>query len=196
MFSAIRLAGYGVQEKNNFLNEWGWGAIMEQMGQKVMDRNFIASFPTCAWFKISDQRERRRIMEANPAEKYKILLVEDERPVREIARLMMQFAGHEVLVAADGAEAVSIFESLAPSIDLVVLDYSLPGMDGLDVMERLREIRKDVRVIISSGYAPGDVLNLAQHKGTASFDGYLQKPFEMSELAVALRDVMKTLPLA
>ncbi|HBF33582.1 TPA: hypothetical protein DDW35_03355 [Candidatus Sumerlaeota bacterium] len=177
------------------------GVIMEQtMGgvtmEQTMDRNFISSFSACTWFKMPHQRERSGAMQTTPAEKYRILLVEDERPVREIARLMMQFAGHEVIIAADGAEALAIFERMGSDIDLVLLDYSLPGMDGIDVMGKLRAIRKDARIIMSSGYGRGDVLDRAQRKGANSFDAYLQKPFEMNELIFAVRDVMHTSPLA
>ena len=89
-----------------------------------------------------------------------------------------------------------MFERLGAEIDLVVLDYSLPGMDGIDVMSKLRAIRKDARIIMSSGYGRGDVLDRAHRKGGNTFDAYLQKPFEMNELIFAVHDVMNASPLA
>ncbi len=87
--------------------------------------------------------------------------------------------GYRVLEAGDGAEAVSIFEEQWREIDLVLLDLSMPVMDGNECFDRLMSISGDTKVIVSSGYARDPDADNLLDKGAV---GYLAKPYEMSNL--------------
>jgi PAS domain S-box-containing protein len=113
----------------------------------------------------------------------KILVVDDEEIVRRIARTALERAGYTVLQAADGREAIEVFEREAGDIRLVALDMTMPGMSGEETFRRLREIEAEVPVLVSSGYAKAEVF---QRFG-GSIDGYLHKPYGITDLARAVR---------
>jgi signal transduction histidine kinase len=86
-----------------------------------------------------------------------ILLVEDEEMVRSVGRLMLQRLGFEVLTASDGREAVDLYRERNGTITAVVLDMTMPNMDGKEALEELRRIRADVQVLMTSGFTADDV---------------------------------------
>ena len=106
------------------------------------------------------------------------LLVDDEETVRGIGREMLQELGFEVLTASDGREAVELFKS-SGAISLVVLDLTMPHMDGEQCFRELRRLNPDVQVIMSSGYNEQEVTQKFSGKGLA---GFVQKPYRLSAL--------------
>jgi len=116
-----------------------------------------------------------------------ILIVDDETGVLSLAREMAEIAGYEVLVAADGRAAVERFRPRAAEIACVVLDLTMPGMDGRETLEQLRRIRSDVRVIFSSGYGDQATLESLSSLGIA---GFIKKPYTFVEFTARLREVM------
>jgi CheY-like chemotaxis protein len=89
-----------------------------------------------------------------------------------------------VIGAEDGNEALRIFSEHAAEVDLIVLDMTMPNMDGVRAFDGLRRIRPDVDVIISSGYSEEDVSrNFTSDKPS----GFLQKPFKVEELRAIIR---------
>lgn len=112
-----------------------------------------------------------------------ILLVDDEPLLRSAGRRIIRGLGFEVLVAANGAEAVSVFRRQHEGIALVVLDVAMPVMGGRDCFWRLREIDPDIPVLVASGYAKhGDVDELL----TAGATGYLSKPYDRDQMTTAI----------
>jgi len=128
---------------------------------------------------------------ATPAPEFlgsgKVLVVDDEEIVRRIARTALERAGYTVLLAGDGQEAVEIFRREAGEIRLVALDMTMPGMSGEEALRQLREIRRDVPVMVSSGYTEAEVL---QRFGD-SIDGFLHKPYGITDLARAVHSALK-----
>jgi PAS domain S-box-containing protein len=118
----------------------------------------------------------------------KVLVVDDEEIVRRIARIALERAGYKVLLAADGSEAVETFRREADEIRLVALDMTMPGMSGEETLRRLREIRRRVPVVVSSGYTQAEVL---QRFGD-TIDGYLHKPYGIMDLARAVHAALKS----
>ncbi|HVP38554.1 MAG TPA: response regulator [Candidatus Saccharimonadales bacterium] len=112
-----------------------------------------------------------------------LLLVDDEEAVRETTRELLEVLGYRVLAAADGRAAVELFQQHAGEIDVVLLDLTMPHMDGEETLRELRKIRGDVRVIICSGYHERDV---ARRFAGRSPSGYLQKPYRPADLSKAL----------
>lgn len=107
----------------------------------------------------------------------RILIVEDEEPLALGLRDALQHAGHEVTLAHEGPKALELMQK--QSFDLVVLDLMLPGMNGLDVLARLREQRHDARVLILTALADEDSLLRGFQLGA---DDYVAKPFSAREL--------------
>jgi PAS domain S-box-containing protein len=118
-----------------------------------------------------------------------ILLVDDEESVRETGRKMMEKLGFQVLVAADGREALQIFQREAPNISLVVLDLTMPHLNGEETFLALRERDPQVKVVISSGYSETNLTSRFADMGLA---GFIQKPYTRAELTSQLRIAFST----
>ncbi|MEI6668932.1 MAG: PAS domain S-box protein [Acidobacteriota bacterium] len=116
-----------------------------------------------------------------------ILLVDDEDGVRRVAKSMLERLGYDVLEAADGQQAIDVFATHASLVRAVLLDVTLPEMDGLAVRERLTQIDPAVRVVLSSGYAEQDIEQLAGNRGRFAF---LQKPYQIRALGETLKNVL------
>ena len=116
-----------------------------------------------------------------------ILVVDDEEIVREVSVDMMEALGFETLVATDGEEAVIIFSEQTDRIGLVLLDQSMPGMDGVTVFQKLREINPDIKVLLASGYSKEEVSERFRGLGLS---GFIQKPFNMNSLSSEVKRVL------
>jgi PAS domain S-box-containing protein len=108
-----------------------------------------------------------------------VLVVDDDSVVRSLTQQMLEEAGFEVLTAADGREAVDAFRASPATIDVVLLDMTMPRLDGEAAFIELRNVRPDVRVVVSSGYSEQDAMDRFRGPRPA---GYLQKPYRMTEL--------------
>ena len=117
----------------------------------------------------------------------KILVVDDERAVRDSLRRALELQGYQVDLAADGAEALAQLESNGQP-DAVVLDILMPGIDGLEVCRRIRENGNEVPVLmLTARDAVGDrVAGL-----DAGADDYLVKPFALEELLARIRALLR-----
>ncbi|MBE2251285.1 MAG: response regulator [Myxococcus sp.] len=111
-----------------------------------------------------------------------VLVVDDEESVRSSTSRLLEECGLSTLVAADGREALALFERHGPRIGLVLLDVTMPQLDGPQTLQALRRLRPEVRVILMSGHAEADVARRVGG-GQAAF---LQKPFTLDLLARAM----------
>lgn len=116
----------------------------------------------------------------------RVLLVDDERLVRRTGELMLKSLGYGVLLAEHGQAALDIFRSGA-GVDLVILDLTMPGMDGATCFARLRALDPTVRIIISSGHVSDGHHDAIPGDGRTTF---LDKPFNMRRLADAIARVL------
>ncbi len=112
-----------------------------------------------------------------------VLLVDDETNVRVSLRAVLEDLGFTVLEAADGREAVDVYRANHDRIDWVLMDLTMPRMDGHEAFLRLREINPDVIVVLSSGWAETEVLERFEANAPA---GVLSKPFTVHQLQVSL----------
>jgi PAS domain S-box-containing protein len=115
-----------------------------------------------------------------------VLVVDDEEVVRAVARMMLEFVGYTVLVASDGVEGVEVFRQHADEIAVVLLDMSMPRMNGEQAFDAIRAIRPDARVILSSGYQERETIERFSGKGLAAF---LPKPYQFQALLRKIREV-------
>ena len=127
-----------------------------------------------------------------PEGKETILLVEDERALRRLARNVLERHGYQVLEANSGAEALAVWTEHASEVDLVMTDIIMPGgMSGRILAEQLLEKRKDLKILYTSGYGPdmvGENFNLAEGIN------FLAKPYHPDRLIRAIRQCLESNP--
>ena len=117
--------------------------------------------------------------------KSRILVIDDEAAIRDSLRMTLEYEGYECLLAATGQEGLSIAERDAP--DLVLLDVKMPGMDGLEVLDRLRALHDTLPVIVVSGHGTISTAVDATKKG--AFD-FIEKPFASERVLLSLRNAL------
>ncbi len=119
-----------------------------------------------------------------------ILLVEDERPVRELLCRELREHGYSVLEACDGAEALRVFRRYASQIDLVVTDLIMPHMGGLELIEKLTQSGESIRVMYMSGHTDDHAVRRVVSRSNTQF---LQKPFKPGTLVSKVRETLDAL---
>ena len=123
----------------------------------------------------------------NADSKETILWVDDEEIALKVWSLMLQKLGYTVLQARHGYEALEIFENNKNRISLVILDMRMPGMNGCEVYDRLKEIQPETKIIIASGYI--DQYSI-EELSKRDFNGYIEKPFKLKELSDKIEEVL------
>ena len=117
-----------------------------------------------------------------------ILWVDDEEMALEVWSQILQKLGYNILQARYGYEALEIFEKNKNKIALVILDLRMPGMNGCEVYDRLKEIRSGIKIIIVSGCIDQYYIDeLLKH----NFCDYIEKPFKLKELSEKIEEVLE-----
>jgi CheY-like chemotaxis protein len=116
-----------------------------------------------------------------------VLVIDDEVSIRDIAKRMLERLGFGVLLAGDGIAGLELFQEQHTSIACVLLDMTMPRMNGEETFRRLRQIAPNVRVVLMSGYNEQDATSHFAGKGLA---GFLAKPFSPGDLRDRLRQVI------
>jgi CheY-like chemotaxis protein len=124
----------------------------------------------------------------NKVSKETILWVDDEEIALEVWSLMLQKLGYTVLQARYGYEALEVFEKNKDRISLVILDMRMPGMDGCEVYDRLKEMKPEIKIIIFSGYIDRYCIDELSKR---SFSNYVEKPFKLKELSEKIEEVLE-----
>jgi len=117
-----------------------------------------------------------------------VLVVDDEEDVRLMASAMMEKLGFTVLSAIDGVEGVKIFRKHADEIAFVLLDLTMPRMDGVETFTEMRRVNPDVRIILSSGYSKEDSV---ERFAEIPFSGFIKKPYRFEDLMGKVRTIME-----
>ncbi|MFO7974284.1 MAG: ATP-binding protein [Candidatus Hydrogenedentota bacterium] len=108
-----------------------------------------------------------------------VLIIDDEEEVRELGAEILGVAGYEAVMAKDGATGVNLLEEHAGNVLAVLLDMAMPGMDGFETFQKLREVDTEVPIVLCSGYGKEISMERFQEGDLA---GFLEKPFRMNEL--------------
>jgi CheY-like chemotaxis protein len=116
-----------------------------------------------------------------------VLVVDDEEAVRNVVTDMLQRFGFEILLAEDGRKGVELFQSHADEIVLVLLDMTMPHLDGSEAFREMHRYRPDVPIVLASGYNQQDAITRFAGKGLA---GFVQKPFRVDVLREAIRGAL------
>ena len=117
-----------------------------------------------------------------------VLVVDDEPLVRNVARVLLESAGFDVVEAANGVEAVALYRARAAEIRAVLLDVTMPVLGGVETLKMIREVDPEARVILSSGYDERDTI---AYLGSDQGVEFLQKPYRARTLLTKLRTVLE-----
>lgn len=117
-----------------------------------------------------------------------VLLVDDEKMVRDLCQTMLHRLGFNTITAADGEEALECFKRHAGEIACIVLDLTMPRLDGAATFERIQQIQPGAKVILCSGYTQQEAMKLFPCSGLA---GFIQKPYRIQNLRDALERILK-----
>ena len=159
-------------------------------GQAVEDLPFAASSPLAAGtpglaplstdVKIFNPTGPREL----------VMIVDDEDFVTLLAQRVLTDEGYRVVTARDGFQAIDIYRKLGEQVALIILDFTMPVMDGTDVFNELREINPKVPVVLSSGFAEQERLRAMLARGLR---GFIPKPYTQQKLLTQIRSVLDTL---
>jgi signal transduction histidine kinase len=116
-----------------------------------------------------------------------ILLVDDEESLLTLGARMLEHLGFTVLTVADGLQAVNLYRERGKEIDLVLMDLTMPHMDGAEAFSELRRLNPEVPIVLASGYSHEDVASRFAGKGLS---GVLQKPYTLAKLRESLAGLM------
>ena len=131
------------------------------------------------------------IVIANPEGKRElVLIIDDEEIVCTLACEMLANAGYRVVTVADPFRALTVFRKLKDTIALVILDFTLPIMDGAEVFEELKSINPSIAVMLSSGFTEQDKVRVMLAKGLR---GFLPKPYSEERLLTQVRTTLDTI---
>ena len=136
--------------------------------------------------------EKEPVKEKNVCEKVlrgteRILFVDDEDIIIQVGKDMIESLGYEVRTAKNGKEAIEICKKNMDNIDMVMLDIIMPVMDGGETYDKLKEIKPDIKVLLSSGYGVNGQATEILNRGC---NGFIQKPFDMKTLSKKIRSVL------
>src|SRR6188474_3453445 len=115
----------------------------------------------------------------------RILVIDDEAAIRDSLRMTLEYEGYEFVGAATGQEGIALAERDTP--DLVILDVKMPGMDGIEVLDRLRGMNETLPIVVISGHGTISTAVEATKKG--AFD-FIEKPFASERVLVSLRNAL------
>ena len=109
--------------------------------------------------------------------KGKLLIVDDQFGIRILLNEIFQKEGYKTFQAANGKQALEIVQKHSP--DLVLLDMKIPGMDGIEILKRMKEIDPEIRVIIMTAYGELDMIQEAEKLGALT---HFAKPFDIDDI--------------
>ena len=108
-----------------------------------------------------------------------ILVIDDEEPVREAVKDILELVKIDVLQAENGQTGINIYQQHSEKIELVLLDLSMPGMSGEETFHALRSLNPDLRVLLSSGFNETEVISRLDGQ---NISGFIQKPYTLDTL--------------
>jgi DNA-binding NtrC family response regulator len=119
--------------------------------------------------------------------KHTILVVDDEKEICDLFQKFLTQEGYQVFIATNGAEAISLGKR--NRLDLALVDIKMPGMDGIEVFQKLKKVKKDMEAIILTGYGTLKTAKEAMRLGAYE---YLTKPFDLGLVKNIIREALET----
>jgi PAS domain S-box-containing protein len=138
--------------------------------------------------RVADSSSEAGPVSAPQAEHGTILVVEDEPHIRALTKTILEGAGFHVVLAPDGRHGLDAFRRYGQHLSAVILDLTMPQMNGEEVVRHLRQMRPDVRIIVMSGYSEHE---MHQRFAGQHVAGFVQKPFGPAVLLAALQQALE-----
>ena len=130
----------------------------------------------------------KKLPEEGSKGKETVLLVDDEDMILDVGHELLKTLGYKVLIAKGGKEALGIYKKNKDTIDIVILDMIMPDMGGGETYDRMKKIKPNIKVLLSSGYS---IKGRATEMLERGCDGFIQKPFSMKELSARISEILK-----
>jgi len=167
-----------------------YGTMLRHNGYIEVDSEFRKGTKIALSFKVLEERNMKRERGGKMIQKKailkgtgSILVVDDEQMNRVVLPDLLETLGYKTIAASDGYEALEIYEKNREEIDLIILDFMMPGMNGTETFFKLRDFDPEVRVIIASGYSQNADIENMRENGLA---GVLNKPYRAADLDAVL----------
>ena len=135
----------------------------------------------------SSNKEFEEKFDSSSEQGITVLLIDDEEMVINISEMMLKNLGYKVLKAHSGSEGVQLFEENQSKIDLIISDLEMPKMNGEEVMDKLRAIDPQIKVMLSSGALTDRDEQYVMNKG---FNGFLKKPYNLDTLCEKMAEIL------
>jgi two-component system cell cycle sensor histidine kinase/response regulator CckA len=173
-------SAYGIiKNHNGFIN------CYSELGHGT---TFNVYFPVCEdQYPPEDGVTEDELVQGVPGGDETILFVDDDEEIITVGRKILASLGYTVLVASGGQAAVDLFLERSNDVDLVILDYVMPGMGGREVFDALKHIQPDVKVLLSSGYSSTDQVAALIARGCK---GFIQKPYDTVKMSRIIRTIL------
>jgi len=166
---------YGIVRQNG-----GWIDVASELGVGSLFSIFLPQVDACGV-----EEEEISVSVGGGGET--ILVVEDQESVRSFVKAALRHHGYQVIHAGDGDQALSVANLHSRQIDLLLTDVVMPGLNGRELSERLKELRGNLKVLFISGYT-ADVF--AQRGILDPGVAFLHKPFSQEELVQKVREIL------
>ena len=175
---------YGIiKNHNGFIN------CYSELGRGT---TFNVYFPVCeTQYQAEEGTSEDELVQGVRGGDETILFVDDDEEIISVGRKILASLGYTVLVADGGQAAIDLFLEQQNRIDLVILDYVMPGMGGREVFDALKQIWPDVKVLLSSGYSSTDQVAALIDKGCR---GFIQKPYDTVKMSRIIRTILDAAP--
>ena len=166
----------------------GWIQCYSEAGRGT---RFSVYLPRLVAAEATTDAAPRRDAQTDEQGRETILLVEDDDTFRQIGTECLRELGYSVVSARDGIEAVEIFSIMKDEVDLVILDLTMPRMNGRDALARMREIVPEVKVLVTSGHHGDQEVREVMALGACGFIG---KPYRLDGMGRAIRAALEAAP--
>jgi two-component system, cell cycle sensor histidine kinase and response regulator CckA len=177
-----RGTGLGLASAYGILRNHGGGIVCKS--KPNVETTFFIYLPKSD--KLPEAKKTEVIPVASGSEV--ILLVDDEEMIMDVGKEMLEHIGYQVLTADSGMDAVRIIKQKGDRIDLVILDMIMPEIGGAETFEAIREINRNIPVLLSSGYSLDGQASQIMERGC---DGFIQKPFNLDLLSQRVRGILE-----
>jgi CheY-like chemotaxis protein len=131
---------------------------------------------------------KQKVKEEFVEGKETVLLVDDEEMILDVGERMLGKLGYKVFTARDGKEAIAVFMKYPHKIDAIILDMIMPKMGGGETFDRIKKMKPDIKVLLSSGYSINGQATEILNRGC---NGFIQKPFNLQNLSQNLRSILE-----
>ncbi|MDA3786484.1 MAG: ATP-binding protein, partial [Deltaproteobacteria bacterium] len=175
-------SGLGLAISHSIISKHGGHISVHSTSEK--GSTFMVYLPASAQNLVAAKEKKEAGV---PTGKARILVMDDEEPVRQITQAMLGYLGHDVLLAQNGEEAIKIYaearSSTAP-VDIIIMDLTIPGgMGGKEAVQKILTMDPEAKVIVSSGYSNDPVMANFKKYG---FCATLAKPYQLRDLTEAI----------